>query len=211
MCFLENILYSNLMASVVVGLITLLGVYLTLRGQRQCDKDRQEEIIQGVLQALYEELKEVWERLDEVAVDYWKKYEEEKGNKKRSIFSCHLTVSQDYLTIYRSNANLIGQIKRSELRRKIVRVYTLLQALVEGYRINTEFLDKCEEADIRWQAAEAKGDEAEVKANKVLYERFYSKLEKYAPQLQKEHKYLKQLIEEDLLEMLREEFSKCRI
>ncbi len=48
----------------------------TLEGQRQLDKHRQEEIVDGVLQAFYGELNIFWERLNEIVQDCWKEYEE---------------------------------------------------------------------------------------------------------------------------------------
>ncbi len=206
MCPLQNILNSGLMGSVVVGLITLLGVYLTLRGQRQLDKSRQEEIVEGVLQALYEELDILWERLNELVKDDWEKYEEEKIKGKKAIFSCNLPIRKDYFTVYNSNANLIGQVnKPPDLRRKIVKVYTLFGALIEGYRKNTELLQKREEIRIRWREAQTKGDTGEVTVNDMLYEECSSSLRVIAPKLKERHDEFGNLIE-DLLKVLEEKF-----
>lgn len=195
------------MGSVVVGLITLLGVYLTLRGQRQLDKDHQEEIVNGVLQALYEELDILWERLNELVEDDWKKYEEEKRRERKAIFFCNLPIRKDYFTVYNSNANLIGQInKPPDLRRKIVKVYTLFGALIEGYRRNTALLDKREEIRIRWKEAQTKGDTAEVTVNDMLYQECSSSLRVMAPKLKERHDQFGDLIG-DLLEALEEKFS----
>ena len=91
--------------------------------------------------------------------EYWKKYEEEEKEEKPPIFAVNIPFRQDYFTIYKSNANLIGQInKPPDLRRKIVKVYTLFESLIEAYRINTVLVQKRQEVRAMWKEAEARGD-----------------------------------------------------
>ena len=42
-----------------------------------------------------------------------------------------MSLTQDYFTIYHSNANLIGQVPNSKLRRRIVKIYTSLKVLID--------------------------------------------------------------------------------
>ena len=57
--------------------------------------------------------------------------------------------SNDYFTVYTSNAFLIGQIKNNDLRKAIVRTYTLSKSLLDSLRINNHFV---EQRGIHWQA-----------------------------------------------------------
>ena len=135
-------LWPSVISGLVGGVLALLGVYFTLEGHRQRDKDRQEEIILSALEAIKEELNSLWGIINESVEHYWKEFEE-----KKDFLNCNLTVPSDYFTIYRSNANLIGQIEEPELRNKIVRVYVLLLALIEGYKKNNTWIDKYEKAN----------------------------------------------------------------
>lgn len=178
----------------------------TFEGQRQLDKDRQEEIVEGVLQAFYGELKIFWERLNEIVEDRWKKYEEEEKKGAKPIFPLNLPFWGDHFPIYHSNANLIGQINEPpDLRHKIVKVYALFESLIRSYRINTMLVQKRKEVRMMWKEAEAREDSAEVSVNQMLYEECSLDLRNFAPVLKARHDQFRELIE-DLLKVLEEKF-----
>ena len=224
---MEILLYMvlNNLGSILAALIIAAGAFLAAReggriagkasresvremleGQRQLDKDRQEEIVDGVLQAFYGELNILWERLNEVVGDRWKKYEEEEKKGKEAIFPLNLPFSGDYIPVYRSNANLIGQInKPPDLRQKIVIAYALFESLIRSYKLNTLLVQKRQEVRMMWKEAETKKDTEEVTVNKMLYEECSSSLQKFAPRLKARHDQFGELIE-DLLKVLEEKF-----
>lgn len=203
-------------SELITGGFTLVGVILgsgmTFLGQYLLDKRR----VEGVLHALNQELNSFWKQLKEEVDFYWKIFKQGKAKH----FDCRLSLSPDYITIYRSNASLIGQIGDLELRNKIVEVYMSLQALMQAYAINTKFLyeyvevkDRHEEAVAKREDAVTKRDEVEANKNaieangiKVLVENSMRQLKIYAPQLEKEHDDFTKLIEE-LLETLDERLS----
>lgn len=123
------------------------SVHETFQEQRQLDRDRQEKMIEGVLYAIYEELDETCKQLNSPEIEYgWKEYE----NSGKKLFQVYYPVPLDYLIIYRANANLIGQIDEpSELRRKIVSSYMLLQTLMERYKRNNALLAQYQETKDR--------------------------------------------------------------
>ena len=182
----------------IVGIFALLGIFLTHMARNRRDKKRQQEIIKGVLQAFYVELKVTWERYDKRVGDYWKEFE--KG--RVAIFYDVLPIHHDYLTIYRSNANYIGQINDSKLRLKIVEVYTLLQDLMESYRSNAKFLNKYWGAQHEWNEAITKQNTAEATLKAQLSFEASSDLMTQAPKLKEQHNHLKGLIE-NLLKTLK--------
>ena len=130
-------------SGLIVGIFALLGVFLSHMAQSQRDKKRQKEIIQGVLHAIYEELDSIHEELNSASIEHsWREFEEKKITFYFSVFP----VPQNYSIIYSSNANLIGQIKNSDLRREIVKTYNLLETLMETYRENNKVVNQYTEA-----------------------------------------------------------------
>ena len=182
-----------LVAAVIGGIITAYssrqGVRETLQGQEQRDKERQQEIIQGVLQAIYEELNAIYNEFNSPSIKHsWKEFEE----KKVTFYYNVLPVSQNYSIIYSSNANLIGQIKNSDLQREIVKTYNLLEVLMETYRENNKVVNQYTEA---------------LNTGKTqLTSSLYLQLGTIAPGLRYTHKLFSKSTE-DLLKMLEEELS----
>lgn len=185
---MECQLSSSVIGGLIAGGFAILAVYVAFGKQNERDEKRQQEIIQGVLQAFYEELGEVWDQYVEMTGDFWEKFQKGKGE----VLYLRISVSPDYLVIYRSNANLIGQIKDSELRRKIVRVYALLQSLVECYKINSDLV--------------AQREKAIFDKNQELVDDTYIQLQSYALKLKEDHDRFRGLIE-DLFKMLEKELS----
>ena len=135
-------IWSSIIGGLIAGILAIAAVFLTLQGQRQHDNDRQQEIIRGVLQAIYEELNEIYNQLNSLPViACWEDLTSGEFDYYRHVFP----ISQDYPIIYRSNANLIGQIKNSNLRREIVKIYKSLDVLMETYQLNNRLINEYEE------------------------------------------------------------------
>lgn len=184
-----------LIAAIVVGRKTasasIQSVHKTFQEQRQLDEERREKIIRGVLQTFYDELDVTCKWLDEQVENCWKDFEK----KAITFFKGKLWISDDCLTIYRSNASFIGQIEKPpELRSEIVRVYTLLQDLIEAYKINNNYLDKHEKA--------------KTDMKEELAEKYHAFLMSYALELKKQHNNFRKS-KEDLFKILREECNIC--
>ncbi len=188
--FSPNVLETlvvGVVSALIAGFFTISAVFITFRRQEKRDKGRRQEIIRGVLKAICEELNTIYYQLNSSKIeDAWKKFE----NGTEQFFWCNFPVPQDYLIIYRSNANLIGQIEKpSYLQCEIVNNYMLLQSLMERYKTNNIFLSQYEEA----------GDEEKT-------ELFSSRLKEIAPILQKEHNSFKESAK-NLFKTLKEEYN----
>lgn len=142
-------IWPTVIAGAVTAIAAFGSVFLTLEGNRNRDEKRQKEIILGVLQAIQEELGEIYGVLDRPEV---KKLMEEIRNKEKDFFNMTYPVPLDYLIIYRSNANIIGQVENPYLRSEIVRCYMVLQSLMERYRTNNLLLDRYHDAKKKSQA-----------------------------------------------------------
>lgn len=205
----------SVISALIVGVITLVGVYKTIHGQEERDEKRRKDRNKAVKKALYQELKTLWEKLIESVKDFWVEYEETGFLDFRSF------LSPDYLTIYHSNADHIGHIEDPKLRDKIVNVYILLQALIDGYKLNTEFLCEYNEAEDRYNETIAKQTNpaayssqslsvkygTEAAGFEALRDHALQKLKNYAPELKEQHDDFADLIEE-LLDMLEKDISK---
>lgn len=180
---------AALIAAVIGGKMTAdsssKSVSQTLRGQERRDKERQQELILGVLEATYEELNEFWKDHTKGVKKYWEEEFEKKG-----YFSAHIEISSNYCIVYNSNANYIGQVPNSELRREIVKVYILLGELISGYKLNNRVLIE------REKAIDA--------GNRELLHDIEHHLRQNGPKLKKEYYDLSTSIE-NLLKMLKEE------
>ncbi|MXW23047.1 MAG: hypothetical protein F4X55_02405 [Candidatus Dadabacteria bacterium] len=207
--------WSGVISAAIVGFITLLGVYKTLKGQEERDEKRRKDRNKAVKKAFYQELNTLWEKLIKPVEPFWVEYEETRFLDFRSF------LSPDYLTIYRSNANHIGHIDDPELRDKIVNVYILLQALIDGFKVNTEFLSEYNEADDRYNETIAKQTNpsayqsqslsvkygTEAAGFEALRDHALQKLKGYAPELKKQYDDFADSIEE-LLDMLEKDILK---
>ena len=160
----------------------------TLEAQEQRDEKRQKGLVLGVLQAIEEELHVLWKLYVREFGASWKNFEEGKED----VFYVRVLISQDYFTIYHSNADLIGQIPDSNLRRKIVEVYTSLKAITDNYKINSRLVDEHIKAGIN-------GDYFSSTSS-------YSELKLFAPKLKAYHDELVGLME-DVFERLEEQLS----
>ena len=154
--------------------------------------------------------------------DLWIEYEKEKEKGNQPYLNYFLKIPTDFFTIYRSNANYLGQIDDSKLRTKIIKVYMLLEALMYGYRTNTEYLseyieirDKCEKERAKFLAVVGQNMEkygrnfAEVQGLEALVNKSLRQLVWYAVELKKAHDDFTEKIE-DLLEDLRKELPQPR-
>ena len=174
--------------SFIGGGLALLGVVTTLLVQNHRNKKRQQEIIQGALHAIYEELNEIYNQLDSWSVeDPWKDFE--KGLFPHYNSTC--TFSKDYSIIFRSNANLIGQIESLNIRREIVKMYKALDVLMDAYKQNNKLMAQRLKADNMGQTE--------------LASALHIQLQVLAPSLREVHKFSKESINK-LLDMLIKEF-----
>ena len=64
-----------------------------------------------------------------------------EGNKPVNFY---YPLTQEYFTVYNTNAFLIGQIEDHDLRKLIVTTYTKARGLIDAYRLNNELLAKYE-------------------------------------------------------------------
>lgn len=188
----------------------LLGVGIGLLGQYILNWLKHQKMIQGVLRAIYVELDVIRRELDSLMVmEAWEHFEQNEDSwkelklpkERKPYFDYNFPASVDLSIIYRSNANLIGHIKKPpHLRERIVKTYTMLHTLLDSYRINNLHLNQYEEAH-------SKGDTKSA-------DMFRSRLQELAPNLKGKHDFVStsilrliHRIEEEMPELKEEYFA----
>ena len=88
--------------------------------------------------------------------------------------------SEDYFTIYNSNAHLIGKIEDDSLRSEIVRTYSRAKGLLDSLRLNNSFVSGYEE--FHEKARNSRKPEDEQRRDRYLFQ-----LKQYMPKLLTQH------------------------
>ncbi len=91
----------------------------------------------------------------------------------------------DFFTIYNGNSFLIGRIKDNDLRKQIIKTYTLAKGMVDSFRLNNDLVSK-------WEFSEKLYAESQLDVHKNQAVAHYQSLIEYAKSLKESHKLLKQ-------------------
>jgi hypothetical protein len=170
------------------GFFTLVGTLVAHFLENKRDIEKEHRSLKGVLQAFHTELKTLWERY---LVTAGNKLE---GLQDRDPLLMYWPITQDYFTIYSSNAGKIGEIEDSELRSLIVAAYTKSRGLVDSFRMNNELNSRYEHFTVMANSTRSQNDIANQNA-------YFEAMRIYSLTLKEQHKELKLLID-DLLHRL---------
>jgi len=120
--------------AIIGGLIT---GYFALKTTKKAHENQLEQVtqnekklIQGLLQAIHDEVETVFER-----------YQENMGAKLESLkdgeaLLLYYPLVSDFFTVYNGNSFLLGRIPDNDLRKQIIKTYTLAKGMVDSYRLN---------------------------------------------------------------------------
>ena len=114
-----------------------MGALLAYTVQRALDNKRQNQEILGALEGIRAELNATYKELvSQYEKENWKGFKKIDRNQhpRPPFFTGPLQLPEDYAIVYRSNTNLIGQIKNSGLKDKIVSTYRLLQTFIDNHK-----------------------------------------------------------------------------
>lgn len=173
----------------ITGFFTLRAVERSHQNAIELQKQKEQSIIQGLLQAIHDEIETIWDRyLEGMGVHL-------EALKENQPLIMYYPVVQDYFTVYNNNAFLIGHIKDNDLRKDIVFLYTTAKGLVDSYRLNNDFVQKFEYLDGLYR--ESKNEFHKQKAGAQL-----AVIIEYTKTIRKQHDVLKKKAAE-LLRKLR--------
>lgn len=135
-----NTLISSGIGALVGSALTLFAAYLSYRWELSKQKEQDAQTLMGVLQAIHDEIETLWDL-----------YMDGIGHELEALpnsqgLRIYYPVTQEYFTIYTSNALFIGRIRDNDLRKLIVSTYSKARGLIDSYRLNNDLLQKHEHA-----------------------------------------------------------------
>lgn len=127
-------MFSTLLAVVIGGFISLFGVRYAHRLDLKKAKSEQENEIEALIQSIKDEI----ETLREIYIESVGKTLEELEDEKP--FKYYFIVTQEYFTVYSSNAGKIGMIENHELRKSIIKAYSAGRSMIDTYNANNDIM-----------------------------------------------------------------------
>lgn len=186
-----GVLVSSAVGALVGSALTLIATYVAPRLQLATQKQNDADQLKGLLQAIHDEVEALWDG-----------YARSAGSQIEALVDArpmlmYWPITQDYFTIYNTNAFFIGRIKDHDLRKAIVLTYARARGLIDSFRMNNDLVHKYEYAILLFQ--ESQNPNHQLMANGHL-----QVLIKYAMGLKKRHEELKVLVS-DLFRRLHKE------
>ena len=175
-------LNSSLLSTIVGGLIASATAYLVTKKTyddqvKQAEKT-EEQLIKGLLQSIHDEVETVYER-----------YLETMGGKLESLNEMEPLIIiyplvSDFFSVYNGNSFLIGRISNNDLRKKIIKTYTLAKGMVDSFRLNNDLVNKYEYAYFLYSESQSDVHKNQMSAH-------YQSLINYASTLKHAHNEFK--------------------
>lgn len=147
--------------------------------QKKISDDNEKNIITSLLQSIHDEIETIFDN-----------YHENMGAKLESLedntpLLFYYPLVSDFFSVYNGNTFLLGRIKDNDLRKSIIKTYTLAKGLVDSYRMNNDLLQKYE----HWDGVYAE-TQLQVHKDKAIAQ--YGALITYAKTLKLQHANLKE-------------------
>ncbi len=163
---------------ILTGFFTLKATNKTYEHQKAHAKENEEQLIQGLLQSIHDEIETVFER-----------YQDSMGSrlellKADEALIFYYPLVSDFFSVYNGNSFLIGRIPNNDLRKKIIKTYTLSKGMVDSFRLNNDLVGK-------WEFAHKLYAESQSDVHKQQALAHYQALVEYAVTLKEMHNLLK--------------------
>jgi len=174
---------------IIAGFFALKSTQKSFDNQKSQSDESEKKLIKGVLQAIHDELETIFERYQDtmgIRIENLKDHE---------ALAFYYPLVSDFFTVYNGNSFLIGRIPNNDLRKKIIKTYTLAKGIVDSFRLNNDLVSK-------WEFSEKLYAESQLEVHKKQAIAHYSALIDYAFSLKEGHAALKIEVN-DLLRELR--------
>lgn len=172
----------------VAGFFSLKATQKSHEHEKEKSKENEEALIAGLLQAIHDEIETVYDR-----------YQETMGSRIESLnegeaLAFYYPLVSDFFTVYNGNSFLIGRIPSNDLRKQIIKTYTLSKGMVDSFRMNNDLVSK-------YEFSEKLYAESQSEVHKQQAISHFKALIDYAKSLRESHKSLKQEISSLLREL----------
>jgi hypothetical protein len=174
---------------IIAGFFALKSTQKSFDNQKSQADESEKKLIKGVLQAIHDELETIFERYQDtmgIRIENLKEHE---------ALAFYYPLVSDFFTVYNGNSFLIGRIPSNDLRKKIIKTYTLAKGMVDSFRLNNDLVSK-------WEFSEKLYAESQLEVHQKQAKAHYSALVDYASSLKEGHASLKIEVN-DLLRELR--------
>lgn len=127
---------AAMIGALVGGVFTLRATDKAIREERDKEVRRDEKEVQNLLDALGVELGTLWNfHMNRIGAIV-------ENLPVGGALEFYYPLTQDYFTVYNTNASKIGQVKDAVLREAIVVCYNKCKKIVDGFKYNNElYLD----------------------------------------------------------------------
>jgi len=168
-----------MVGGLIAGFFALRAADKAFEHQQIHADENEEKLIRGLLQAIHDEIETIWDR-----------YQDTMGSqldvlKNDEPLNFYYPLVSDFFTVYNGNSFIIGRIPDNDLRKQIIKTYTLAKGMVDSFRLNNDLVGKFEAANKIYQ-------ETEEEIHKQHASAHYRGLIIYANTLKHSHQSLKQ-------------------
>jgi len=182
-------IFGAIIGAGIAGYFTIKATQKSFDNQKLHADENEEKLIKGVLQAIHDEMETVFDR-----------YQETMGSKvealeKGGALAFYYPLVSDFFSVYTGNSFLIGRIPDNDLRKQIIKTYTLAKGTIDTFRLNNDLVSKLEFSEKLFA-------ESNLDVHKQQSIAHYNSLVAYADSIKEGHKDLKQEVS-SLLRMLR--------
>ena len=171
-------LWSSGLGALIGSTIALVATFISHRLQRSQRDENEQRMLHGILQAIHDEIETLWDN-----------YVDGIGHQLEALadsqpLDLYWPVTQEYFTVYNTNAFFIGRIQDHDLRKLIVSTYSKARGLIDSYRLNNDLVQKHEHAYWIYQETQTQTYKANAASR-------YAALTEYAKSLKKGHAEVK--------------------
>lgn len=127
---------SAVIGGIIAGYFSLRATNQSHANQKEIAENNELQVIKSLLQAIHDELETVFEN-----------YQATMGNRIESLqdgqpLFWYYPLVSDFFNVYNGNTFLIGRIKDHDLRKNIIKTYTLGKGMIDSYRMNNDLVQK---------------------------------------------------------------------
>lgn len=122
----------------IAGYFSLTATREAHRHQKTLAEENEKLIISSLLQAIHDELETIFDR-----------YQDSMGNRLESLndgepLYFYYPLVSDFFTVYHGNSFLLGRIKDNDLRKSIIKTYTIAKGMVDSFKLNNDMVHKAD-------------------------------------------------------------------
>lgn len=135
-------LVGAIVGGLIAGYYSLKATKEAHHHQKTLAEENEKLIISSLLQAIHDELETIFDQ-----------YQETMGHKVESLndgepLNFYYPVVSDFFTVYHGNSFLLGRIRDNDLRKSIIKTYTIAKGMADSFKLNNDLVHKVEHWEV---------------------------------------------------------------